>query len=155
MIALDQKLAFRTTSRKITSVFDAALIRFPQIQDARGNLTFIEGLNHIPFNIKRAYWIYDVPGGESRGSHAFRKNEECIVSLSGSFEVLLDDGYAQKIITLNRAYFGLYIPKMIWRSMQNFSTNSVALVLASQNYSSLDYIRNYSEYIKLNYEDNC
>ena len=114
--------------------------------DDRGNLSFFEEQRHIPFSIKRSYWIYDVPGGESRGGHAYRELEEFIVALSGSFEIFLDDGIEQKIVPLNRAYYGLYIPKMIWRRMQNFSTNAVALVVASRPYSAGDYIRNYEEF---------
>ncbi len=134
----------------IRSVYDAAVIQFPKILDDRGNLTFVESNRHIPFKIKRVYWIYDVPGGESRGSHAYRALQEVVIALSGSFEVFLDDGLAQKVITLNRAYNGLYIPNMIWRKMQNFSTNAVALVLASLPYSVEDYIRDYPEFQKIN-----
>ncbi|MDM7987645.1 MAG: FdtA/QdtA family cupin domain-containing protein [Smithella sp.] len=132
------------------TVYDAAIIQFPKILDDRGNLTFVEANNHVPFPISRVYWIYDVPGGESRGSHAYRELQEVIIALSGSFEVFLDDGAAQKTITLNRAYYGLYVPNMIWRKMQNFSTNSVALVLASLPYSVDDYVREYSEFQKIN-----
>lgn len=130
----------------VQTVYDASLIKFPKILDDRGNLSFIEQLNHIPFQIARAYWIYDVPGGESRGSHAYRELQECIIALSGSFDVFLEDGVAQKIVTLNRAYHGLYVPSMIWRRIQNFSTNSVALILASLPYSPSDYIRDFEEY---------
>ncbi|MBF0232138.1 MAG: WxcM-like domain-containing protein [Desulfamplus sp.] len=133
----------------IKTVYDASLIQFPKILDPRGNLTFIEQERHIPFKISRVYWIYDVPGGEQRGGHAFREQEECIIALSGSFDVLLDDGTAQKIVHLNRAYHGLYVPKMIWRRMQNFSTNSVAYVLASCPYNQIDYIREYEVYKEL------
>jgi hypothetical protein len=132
------------------SVYDAAIIQFPRILDNRGNLTFVEADRHIPFRIARVYWIYDVPGGESRGSHAYRELQEVIFALSGSFEVFLDDGMAQKTIMLNRAYYGLYIPNMIWRQMRFFSTNAVALVLASLPYSVDDYIRDYSEFQRLN-----
>ena len=132
------------------TVYDAAIIQFPKILDDRGNLTFVEGNRHIPFSIDRVYWIYDVPGGESRGSHAYRKLQEVIIALSGSFEVFLDDGMAQKTITLNRAYYGLYVPNMIWRRMHNFSTNAVALVLASLPYSTEDYIRDYSQFKRKN-----
>jgi len=132
------------------SVYDAAIIQFPRVLDSRGNLTFIEAEKHIPFKIARVYWIYDVPGGESRGSHACRKLQEVIIALSGSFEVYLDDGVAQKQVTLNRTYYGLYVPNMLWRRLQNFSTNSVALVLASLPYSVDDYIRDYSEFKNLN-----
>ncbi len=138
--------------KKRISVYDCALIEFPKIPDDRGNLSFIEQLNHLPFEIARAYWIYDVPGGESRGSHAYQEMEECIIALSGSFDVLVDDGMAQKMVTLNRAYYGLYIPKMIWRRMHNFSTNSVALVLASLPYNPDDYIRDYKKYLSLQRE---
>ena len=132
------------------TVYDAAIIQFPKILDDRGNLTFVEENRHIPFNIARVYWIYDVPGGESRGSHAYHKLQEVIIALSGSFDIFLDDGMAQKTITLNRAYFGLYVPNMIWRRMQNFSTNAVALVLASLPYSAEDYIRDYPVFQGMN-----
>jgi hypothetical protein len=132
------------------SVYDTAIIQFPKIPDDRGNLTFVEANRHVPFPISRVYWIYDVPGGESRGSHAYRELQEVIIALSGSFEVFLDDGMAQKTITLNRAYYGLYVPNMIWRRMQNFSTNAVALVLASLPYSVEDYIRDYPEFQRMN-----
>jgi len=132
------------------SVYDTAIIQFPKILDDRGNLTFVEANHHIPFPISRVYWIYDVPGGESRGSHAYKELLEVIIALSGSFDVFLDDGMAQKTVTLNRAYYGLYVPNMIWRRMQNFSTNAVALVLASRPYSIEDYIRNYSEFQRIN-----
>ncbi len=132
------------------SVYDAALIHFPRVLDARGNLTFIEAGKHVPFSISRVYWIYDVPGGESRGSHAYRDLQEVIIALSGSFEVFLDDGMAQKTVVLNRAYYGLYVPNMIWRRMQQFSTNAVALVLASLPYCPEDYIRDYGEFKRLN-----
>jgi hypothetical protein len=132
------------------SVYDAAIIQFPKILDDRGNLTFVEAMRHIPFQISRVYWIYDVPGGESRGSHAYHDLQEVIIALSGSFDVFLDDGLAQKTVTLNRAYYGLYVPNMIWRRMQQFSTNSVALVLASLPYNLPDYIRDYSEFKRMN-----
>ena len=130
----------------IHSVYDAAIIQFPKILDDRGNLTFVEEERHVPFKIARVYWIYDVPGGESRGSHAYKELQEVIIALSGSFEVYLDDGMAQKTVTLNRAYYGLYVPSMIWRRMQHFSTNSVALVLASLPYDKEDYVRDYGEF---------
>ncbi|MCP4453911.1 MAG: WxcM-like domain-containing protein [Planctomycetes bacterium] len=133
----------------IRSVYDCSLLKYPKIEDSRGNLTYIEQNLHIPFAVSRVYWIYDVPGGKKRGGHAFREQQECIVALSGSFDVLLDDGTAQKIITLNRAYNGLRIPNMIWRRMQSFSTNAVAYVLASCPYDEGDYIRDYDEYREL------
>ena len=137
-----------TTIQSSRTVYDAAIIQFPKILDDRGNFTFVEENRHIPFSIARVYWIYDVPGGESRGSHAYRELQEVIIALSGSFEVFLDDGLAQKTITLNRAYNGLYVPNMVWRRMQHFSTNAVALVLASLPYSVEDYIRDYQEFQK-------
>lgn len=135
---------------KFRSVYDTAIIHFPKIMDERGNLTFVEAHRHIPIQMARVYWIYDVPGGESRGSHAYRELQEVIVALSGSFEVFLDDGMAQKTVMLNRAYYGLYVPNMIWRRMQNFSTNAVALVMASLPYSVEDYIRDYPEFQRMN-----
>jgi dTDP-4-dehydrorhamnose 3,5-epimerase-like enzyme len=137
-------------NQKITrTVYDASVIMFPKLLDPRGNLTFIEQQRHIPFALSRVYWIYDVPGGEQRGGHAFKEQEEVVIALSGSFDVLLDDGFAQKIVHLNRAYHGLYIPKMIWRRMQNFSTNAVAYVLASCPYKEDDYMRDYESYRKM------
>ena len=122
------------------------IIQLPKIEDPRGNLTFIEGQNHIPFEIKRCYWIYDVPGGATRGGHAFREQHEFIVALSGSFDVILDNGSKKETFHLNRSYYGLYVPNMIWRSMENFSTNSLALVLASTPYNISDYIQKYDEF---------
>lgn len=136
----------------VPTVYNAALIYFPKILDPRGNLTFVEQESHIPFTISRAYWIYDVPGGESRGSHAYKSLQECIIAMSGSFDVYLTDGQAEKVITLNRAYYGLYVPPMIWRSMKHFSTNAVALVLASQPYNPNDYIRDYDAYLSMQHQ---
>ena len=124
------------------------ILQLPKIEDARGNLSFVEANRHIPFEIKRAYWIYDVPGGEVRGGHAFREQDEFIIALSGSFDVIVDTGNGRKKrFPLNRSYFGLYIPKGVWRSLENFSTNSLALVLASTVYNENDYIRDYAEFI--------
>jgi len=123
------------------------LISLPKIMDERGNLSFIESMNQIPFFIRRVYWIYDVPGGETRGGHAFRSQHEFIVALSGSFDIVLDNGKSKIRYSLNRSYFGLYVPSGYWRSMENFSTNSLALVLASTLFDEKDYIRDYSEYI--------
>ena len=122
------------------------ILKLPKFLDARGNLSFIEQENHIPFKIKRVYWIYDVPGGEKRGGHAYKENEELIVALSGSFDVVLDDGNEKKTFSLNRSYYGLYVPKGTWREMQNFSTNSLALILSSTEYNEGDYIRDYEEF---------
>lgn len=119
----------------------AEVINLPKIEDPRGNLTFIEQLKHIPFDIQRVYWIYDVPGGQSRGGHAFIKQKEFIVALSGSFDVVVNNGYGIDRFHLNRSYYGLYVPEGLWRHMDNFSTNSVALVLSSTPYEKEDYIR--------------
>ncbi|MBP3357019.1 MAG: WxcM-like domain-containing protein [Rikenellaceae bacterium] len=124
------------------------LIDLPKFLDARGNLSFIEGERHVPFHIARTYWIYDVPGGEVRGGHAYRKNREFIVALSGSFDVTLDDGKQRRVYSLNRSYTGLYVPEGIWRQMDNFSTNSLALVLASTGFDRSDYIYDYDEFVK-------
>ena len=126
----------------------ANLIDLPKILDPRGNLSFIEEENHIPFKIKRIYWIYDVPGGEFRGGHAFKKTQELIVALSGSFDIVLDDGNEEKIFSMNRSYYGLYVPDMYWRKVQNFSTNALALILASTEYEENDYIRDYEYFCK-------
>ena len=123
---------------------EVRIINLPKIFDQRGNLSFVEEENHIPFKIVRTFWIYDVPGGEERGGHAYRETEEFIIALSGSFDVVLDDGKGNvQTFQLNRSYYGLYVPKMIWRQMTNFSTNSVAIILASTPYDAEDYIRNY------------
>ena len=127
---------------------DAKIIDLPKFLDARGNLSFVEEFKHVPFKIKRVYWIYDVPGGETRGGHAYNENQEFIIALSGSFDVILDDRKERKSFSLNRSYHGLYVPKGMWRSMENFSTNSLALVLSSTKYDEGDYIRNYNEYLK-------
>lgn len=124
------------------------VIELPKFLDKRGNLSFLEEGNQIPFQVKRAYWIYDVPGGENRGGHAFRENEEIIIALSGSFDVILDDGKEKKVFSLNRSYYGLYVPKGLWREMDNFSTNSLAFIISSLNYNEKDYIRDYSEFLK-------
>jgi len=119
------------------------IIQLPKIPDKRGNLSFFENNNQIPFVIKRTYWIYDVPGGEFRGGHAYKESEEFIVALSGSFDVILDNGTEKKTFSLNRSYHGLYVPRMYWREMNNFSTNSLALVVSSTGYNEDDYIRDY------------
>ena len=134
---------------KLQNKDDVRIIELPKFLDARGNLSFAEQLNHIPFEIKRTYWIYDVPGGESRGGHAFRKNDEFIIALSGSFDVIVDDGVQKTKYTLNRSYFGLYVPAGLWREIENFSTNSLALEFGSEHYCKEDYIRNYYEFLKM------
>ena len=125
------------------------IIELPKFLDSRGNLSFIEQETHIPFIIKRTYWLYDVPGGECRGGHAYRENQELIVALSGSFDVFLDDGQHKRVYTLNRSYYGLYVPKGLWREMDNFSTNSLALVLSSTEYDANDYIRDDDEFLSM------
>ena len=130
----------------ISKIIDVKLIDIPKIEDVRGNLSFIEEENHIPFKIERTYWIYDVPGGQIRGGHAFKEQQELIVALSGSFDVLVDDGKEKKTYSLNRSYYGLYLPAGLWRQMQNFSTNSLAMVLSSTAFSDEEYIRDYSEF---------
>lgn len=128
------------------TVYDAKLLGLPKIEDPRGNLSIIEQFRQIPFEIKRAYWIYDVPGGKNRGGHAYKENQEFIVALSGSFDVELDDGKNIQTFSLNRSYFGVYVPKGMWRTMKNFSTNSLALVLSSTEYDENDYIMDYNEF---------
>ena len=129
---------------------EAKIIHLPKIVDNRGNLSFIEENSHIPFKIERTFWIYDVPGGEERGGHAYRETVEFIIALSGSFDVVLNDGKGKvQTYLLNRSYYGLYVPRMTWRQMTNFSTNSVALVLASTPYDSKDYIRDYDVFKSL------
>ena len=129
------------------SIDKPAIINLPKIEDLRGNLSFIEECNHIPFIIERVYWIYDVPGGQNRGGHAFKEQEELIVSLSGSFDVVVDDGREKKNFHLNRSYYGLYIPAGYWRLMQEFSTNSLAMVLCSTKFIESDYIRDYDVFL--------
>ncbi len=125
------------------------IIHFPKIPDERGNLSFLESGNHIPFEVARTYWIYDVPGGELRGSHAFKETQEVIIALSGSYDVILHDGKNEYKYQLNRSYYGLYVPAMTWRTLENFSTNSLALVIASTAFEAQDYIRDFNEFIFL------
>ena len=123
------------------------IISLPKFEDPRGNLSFIEELKHIPFKIERTYWIYDVPGGQVRGGHAFKEQQELIVALSGSFDVVVDNGNKKQTFSLNRSYYGLYLPAGLWRQMENFSTNSLALILSSTSFDENDYIRNYEEFL--------
>ncbi len=136
----------------MATIDDVKIAELPRFLDARGNLSFVEQLNHIPFEIKRTYWIYDVPGGEIRGGHAFKQNQEFMVALSGSFDVEIDDGENKKTFTLNRSYYGLYVPAGLWREINNFSTNSLALEFGSEHYSQEDYIREYDEFLKLKHD---
>lgn len=124
----------------------ARIIELPRFLDSRGNLSFVEQFTHIPFEIKRTYWIYDVPGGEARGGHAYKENQEFIIALSGSFDVIVDDGKAKKTYTLNRSYYGLYVPKGTWREMNNFSTNSLAVILSSTLFDEKDYVYDFEQY---------
>ena len=124
----------------------ARIIELPRFLDSRGNLSFVEQFTHIPFEIKRTYWIYDVPGGEARGGHAYKENQEFIIALSGSFDVIIDDGKAKKTYTLNRSYYGLYVPKGTWREMNNFSTNSLAVILSSTLFDEKDYVYDFEQY---------
>ena len=131
------------------NIEDVKIIELPKILDPRGNLSFIEEFDHVPFKIERAYWIYDVPGGETRGGHAFKQQQELVVALSGSFDVVINDGKAKKRFHLNRSYYGLLIPNLLWREMDNFSTNSVVMILSSTLYDPGDYIRNYDEFLNM------
>lgn len=133
----------------MAKISDVKVISLPKYLDKRGNLSFVEQNNHIPFEIKRTYWIYDVPGGEDRGGHAFRENQEVVIALSGAFDVVVDDGENKKTFSLNRSYYGLYIPSGLWRSMENFSTNSFALEFGSISYSADDYVREYEDFLRL------
>lgn len=131
------------------TIDDVRIIELPKFLDERGNLSFAENYKQIPFEIKRTYWIYDVPGGESRGGHAFKKNHEFIIALSGSFDIVVDDGTQKRTFTLNRSYYGLYVPAGFWREMINFSTNSLALEFGSTHYDPNDYIRDYIVFLKM------
>lgn len=137
----------------MANLADSKILNLPKIADPRGNLSIIEQFKQIPFEIKRTYWIYDVPGGCDRGGHAYKENQEFIVALSGAFDVVLDDGKEKKTFSLNRSYMGLYVPKGMWRTMTNFSTNSLALVLSSTEYDVNDYIMDYDEFLKWSEEE--
>jgi len=123
------------------------IVDLPRINDPRGNLTFVEGGHHIPFDIERVYYLYDVPGGSERGGHAHKALHQLVIAMSGSFDIHLDDGHSKKIIHMNRSYYGLYVCPMIWREMDNFSSGAVCMVLASSYYDEADYYRNYDEFI--------
>ncbi len=129
-----------------------SLLDLPRIEDPRGNLCFFENFNQVPFNIKRTYWIYDVPGGEERGGHAFKKSHELIVALSGSFDVILNDGKREFKYNLNRSYKGLYVPNLIWRNLENFSTNSLALIVSNIKYNIEDYIESFEDFMNIKNE---
>ena len=131
---------------------ETKIIHLPKFEDPRGNLSFVEEENHIPFKIERTYWIYDVPGGQVRGGHAFKEQREFIIALSGSFDIIVDDGSNKLRFSLNRSYYGLYIPCGLWRQMDNFSTNSLAVVLSSTKFVESDYIRDYEAFLKFREE---
>jgi len=133
----------------MSSSLKQSLIDLPRFLDLRGNLSFIEEGSHVPFEIKRVYWIYDVPGGEHRGGHAFKQTDELIVALSGSFDLNLHDGTTEYKYSLNRSYYGVIVPRMIWRMIDYFSTNALALIIASTDFSESDYIRNFEEFRKI------
>lgn len=126
---------------------DCRIAELPRIQDRRGNLTFVEGGRQVPFDIKRVYYLYDVPGGSERGGHAHRVLHQFVIAMSGSFDIMLDDGFDKKRIHLNRSYIGLHIPPMTWRELDNFSSGSVCMVLASEHFQESDYLRDYSEFM--------
>lgn len=136
----------------MATVENVRIIELPKFLDARGNLSFAENWKQIPFEIKRTYWIYDVPGGEDRGGHAFIENQEVVIALSGAFDVVVDDGVTKKTFSLNRSYYGLYVPAGLWRTMENFSTNSFALEFGSVAYSAEDYIRDYDQFLKFKHD---
>ena len=129
-------------------MLDFKLLNFPKILDKRGNLSFLENKSQVPFDIKRVYWIYDVPGGEKRGGHVYKRNQELIIALSGSFDIILHNGKIKNTVSLNRSYTGLYVPNGVWRQMDNFSTNSLALILASTLYDKDDYIYDFDEFLQ-------
>ncbi len=131
------------------SIGECKIIEFPKITDSRGNLSFIEGNRHVPFDIKRIYYLYDVPGGATRAGHAHKMLEQVIIAISGSFDIVLDDGFSKNRFHLNRSYYGLYISSMVWREIDNFSSGSVCLVLASTFYDEADYYRNYSDFLSV------
>ncbi len=129
------------------SIKDCKIVELPKIADPRGNLSFVEGGQHIPFDIKRVYYLYDVPGGSDRGSHAHKNLHQFIVAMSGSFDVVLDDGQQKQRFHLNRSYYGLYVSPMMWRNLDNFSSGAVCMVLASEHYEADDYIRDYDQFL--------
>jgi glyoxylate utilization-related uncharacterized protein len=140
-------MSFFKTGEIIMGLELCRKIDLPKILDPRGNLTFIEGNNHIPFDIKRVFYLYDVPGGEMRAGHSNTISQQFIIAMSGSFDVIVDDGFNKKTFQLNRAYYGLYLPPMVWREIDNFSSGAVCLVLTSTTYSPDDYIRDYDEFL--------
>src|SRR5581483_173882 len=148
-ITLHPRSAGVTTGKTTATNLDCAgIIKLPIISNPKGNLTFIESNQHVPFEVRRVYYLYDVPGGEARGGHAHKTLNQLIIAVSGSFDVILDDGRERRNFFLNRSYYGLYVPQMLWREIQNFSSGSVCLVLASDLYDESDYYRDYHEFLK-------
>ena len=129
------------------SIKDCSLIDLPRVNDPRGNLTFIEGGRHIPFQLKRVFYLYDVPGGALRAGHALKQSQQFIIAASGSFDVVLDDGFEKRRYQLNRSYYGLYVPPLVWREIDNFSSNSICVVLASELFDEGDYYREYDDFL--------
>jgi dTDP-4-dehydrorhamnose 3,5-epimerase-like enzyme len=136
------------TAEQLTGIAACHLVSFPKVVDPRGNLSFVEGERHVPFAVRRVYWLYDVPGGAQRGGHAHRETHEVLVAMSGSFDVVLGDGAITQRFHLNRSYAGLYVPAMVWRELDNFSSGSVCMVLASEPYDEADYVRDRAEYLR-------
>lgn len=136
------------TDRAVMNIRDCRIIDLPKIADPRGNLTFVEGGRHIPFHIRRVYYLYDVPGGSERGGHGHKELQQLIIAMSGSFDVTIDDGREKKRVHLNRSYYGLYVCPMIWRELDNFSSGAVCMVLASNFYTEDDYYRDYNEFLR-------
>ena len=134
---------------KFNTVYDCQIIKLNRVENSKGNLTPVEGNIKVPFNIARIYYLYDVPGGETRGGHAHKELEQFIISVSGSFDIILDDSIDRKTIKLNRSHYGLYVPKLIWREIVNFSTGAICLVIASEKYNELEYIRDYNEFLDM------
>lgn len=132
----------------LKSVEHCGIVELPQIADARGNLTFVEANDQVPFDIERVYYLYDIPGGAERGGHAHKELQQLIIAMSGSFDVILNDGYSEERIHLNRSYYGLYVGRMVWREMDNFSSGAVCMVLASTRYDESDYYREYEEFLR-------
>ncbi|MBB3186004.1 sugar 3,4-ketoisomerase [Microbacter margulisiae] len=137
-----------TNNSRFSSVYDCTIIELDKHHHEKGNITVVENNITIPFGTKRVYYLYDIPGGESRGAHAHKELSQLVIAASGSFDVILDDGKERKIFSLNRSYYGLYVPKGLWRQMENFSTNALALIVASTTYNAEDYIYDYEEFLK-------